>query len=135
MDRAIPGHRATGSFLFVAKGASSLAEMLPSLKNRYSSASTILAALLLLVTRVAAASHAHFVSDTEAVELAAQHQDIANSSLRWLQRPNLYFGMRARTQGDSPLFGLMWFGLHEYQGYSSALFRGLHRPESIHAWH
>lgn len=55
----------------------------------------------------------------EAVDLNEQYLQLSNTSLRWMQRPNLYFGMRARVQGDSPLFGLMWYGMTDYQGYTS----------------
>lgn len=58
---------------------------------------------------------------TEAVDLLSQYEQLSNSSLRWMQRPNLYYGMRARVQGDSPLFGLMWFGIHDYGGFNSEL--------------
>lgn len=59
--------------------------------------------------------------ESSSIDLGAQASLLAQSSLQWVQRPNLYFGMRARTQGDSPLFGLMWFGTHDYAGYQSEL--------------
>lgn len=64
---------------------------------------------------------AHPDSTTEAADLIEEYTAISNSSLRWLQRPNLYFGMRARVQGDSPLFGIAWYGTLDYNGYQSQL--------------
>lgn len=63
--------------------------------------------------------NAHADATTEAVDLIEEYTAISNSSLRWLQRPNLYFGMRARVQGDSPLFGIAWYGMQDYNGYQS----------------
>lgn len=78
-------------------------------------------ALLLLYLALAhlAASVAAADPTNEAVDLDEQYLAISNSSLRWLQRPNLYCGIVARVQGNSPLFGLMWYGLQDYAGYQS----------------
>lgn len=64
---------------------------------------------------------AHADATTEAADLLEEYTAISNSSLKWVQRPNLYFGMRARVQGDSPLFGIAWYGLQDYNGYQSQL--------------
>lgn len=80
--------------------------------------------LVALLAGGLAARHAAASSTTnEVVDLEEQYGALANSSLRWLQRPNLYFGMRARVEGDSPLFGLAWFGAHDYAGLQSGASR------------
>lgn len=60
---------------------------------------------------------AHPDATTEAADLLEEYTRLSNSSLRWVQRPNLYFGMRARVQGDSPMFGIAWYGVQDYNGY------------------
>lgn len=43
----------------------------------------------------------------------------ANSSLLWgTYRPGLYFGLKPRIP-DSLLSGLVWFGVHDWQSYTS----------------
>lgn len=88
------------------------------------SQSWMLSAVVLLVGWMAALASlpllaAATAATPEAVDLNEQYLQLSNTSLRWMQRPNLYFGMRARVQGDSPLFGLMWYGMTDYQGYTS----------------
>lgn len=78
---------------------------------------TVLLALVAVSELVGVSAHAD--ATTEAVDLIEEYTAISNSSLRWLQRPNLYFGMRARVQGDSPLFGIAWYGMQDYNGYQS----------------
>jgi len=42
-----------------------------------------------------------------------------NDTLLWgAYRPNLYFGLRPRIP-QSLMTGLMWFGTHDYQSFSS----------------
>lgn len=48
------------------------------------------------------------------------HSQASNQSLLWgAYRPNLYFGLRPRLP-NSLLTGMMWFGAHDYQSYTSA---------------
>lgn len=75
-------------------------------------------ALLIVIPELACVK-AHADATTEAADLLEEYTAISNSSLRWVQRPNLYFGMRARVQGDSPLFGIAWYGVQDYNGYQS----------------
>ena len=77
------------------------------------------ATLTCLIRRFGVAEASSQITD-ELVDLEEQYAAVSNGSLLWLQRPNLYFGMKARVQGDSPLFGLAWFGAHDYAGLQSA---------------
>lgn len=80
-----------------------------------------LAALLFIAVPAFVQVQAHPDATTEAADLLQEYTAISNSSLKWVQRPNLYFGMRARVQGDSPLFGIAWYGMQDYNGYQSQL--------------
>jgi hypothetical protein len=86
---------------------------------RWLAATPLLFLLALNCLKPPTSVSAHPDASTEAVDLIEEYTAISNSSLRWLQRPNLYFGMRARVQGDSPLFGIAWFGTADYNGYQS----------------
>ena len=90
---------------------------LPRCQRQWSAVVSLSSLWVLCLASSSAAATAD--NTNEAVDLNEQYLAVSNSSLRWLQRPNLYCGMRARVQGDSPLFGLMWFGLHDYSGYQS----------------
>lgn len=90
-----------------------------SRKREHRSWLSSLALVLLISVLQAVLVQAHPDATTEAADLLEEYTAISNSSLKWVQRPNLYFGMRARVQGDSPLFGIAWYGTADYNGYQS----------------
>lgn len=53
-----------------------------------------------------------------AVGAAAQSSNVSDSLLWGAYRPNLYFGMRPQVP-QSLMTGIMWFGTHDYQSFSS----------------
>lgn len=71
--------------------------------------------LLALLAGAGSVARAH-VDDSE---WTSASRAASNASLVWGSwRPNLYIGFRAR-QPDSLLFGLLWFGVHDYASVQS----------------
>ena len=49
---------------------------------------------------------------------AAQSSNVSDTLLWGAYRPSLYFGMRPQVP-QSLMTGLLWFGTHDYQSFSS----------------
>jgi mannosyl-oligosaccharide glucosidase len=78
--------------------------------NKYSNFIIFIIKLSLLIKFISSQPESDIISDIESKKLFS---DIHNSKYIWgTYKPNLYFSMKQK-QKETPVFGLMWYGIKE----------------------